>query len=100
MRRGGDAGGHRKFLLDFATQLVNTLAHLAIDLPEFPLHHPERSVVSAAQLVHVARKTFANPRVGIILVAPPAVEHGLAHAIEARPIMFEVAPKRPVEKLL
>ena len=97
-RCGCETGDDRKLLLDFAAQLVNLLAHASIDFLEFSLHHPERRIVSAAELLHLSPKSLADAWIGIVLVALPALEHGLAHAIQAGAVPFEIAPERPVQK--
>src|SRR5579859_5425215 len=99
-RYGCQAGEDREFLLNIAAQLVNLLTHASIDFLELSLHHPKRRIVSAAELLHLSRKPLTDSRIGVVLVALPALEHGLAHAIETGPITFEIAPKRPIQEPL
>src|SRR5208282_2073963 len=99
-RCGREARDEREFLLDFAAQFVNPLTHAAINFLEFLLHHPKRRIVSAAELLHFALESFTNARIGVVLIAPPALEHGLAHAIKTRPIALELTPERPIQESL
>src|SRR5580700_11078738 len=94
---GGEAGDDRELFFDFAAQFVDALTHAAIDLPEFFLHHPKRRIVSAAQLLHFSLKALTDAWIGVVLVASPTHEHGLAHSIETRSISLEIAPERPIQ---
>src|SRR5208283_333155 len=93
-------GDHRKLFFNFAAQLMNLLTHAAIDFPEFPLHDPEGGVVSAVQLLRLARKTLANAGVGVVLITLPAIQYRPAHAIKAGTIALKIAPESPIEEAL
>src|SRR2546425_8419400 len=99
-RCGRESGDDRELVLDFAAQLVNLLTYSSIDLLEFSLHHPQRRIVSAAELLHLPRKPLPDAWIGAVLVALPALEQGLAHAIKTRSITLEIAPERPIQEPL
>src|ERR1019366_1078093 len=98
--RGGEAGHDRGFLLDFAAQLVDPFTHGAIHVLELPLHHPKRRIVSAVELLCFSLKALTDAGVGVVLVALPAHQHGLAHAIKTGTVALEVAPEGPIQEAL
>src|SRR5439155_11448997 len=99
-RCGRESGDDRELVLDFAAQLVNLLTYSSIDLLEFSLHHPQRRIVSAAELLHLPREPLTDAWVRVVLVALPALEHGLAHALKTRSIALRIAPERQIQEPL
>src|SRR5208283_1505799 len=97
---GSETGDDREFILDFVAQLVNPLTHDSIDFLEFSLHHPKCPAVGAVELFDFSRKPLTDAWIGIVLVALPALEHGLAHTIKTRSIALEIAPKCPIQEPL
>lgn len=91
---------HGGFLFDFLAQRVNLLAHAWVDLSELPLHHPERRTISAPQFLDLSREPLADAGIRIVLVAPPAEEHGPAHAIQARAVALEIELECPIQEFL
>src|SRR4029077_17470465 len=92
--------GAPEFCLHFLPQGTDLLADVAVHLPEVLLHCPEGCTVSRPQFYRFARKAFANARIGELFVARPALQHGPAHAVEARSILFIVALESQIEKPL
>src|ERR1700684_2006787 len=79
---------------------MNLPADVVIDLLELSFHYPKRGVVDADLAFHLPREAFANPRVRMVLIALPPVEHGSTQAVQTWPIALKVAPECPIQKPL
>src|SRR5581483_9181087 len=99
-RIGHHARCHSKLFLHLAAQSMDVAAYLLVDLRELSLHYPKRRVVGAPQLFHLAMKSFPHSRIGIIFVTFPALQHGPANPVHARPVRLKISPEGPIQKTL
>jgi len=93
-----EPGDEARLVLNILAQGLHFFADTAIHRPELVFHRPKRGTIAGAQLLHFAGKALANTGIGIISVAPPALQHGLAHAVQAGAVALKIVEKGPIEK--
>ncbi len=97
---GTKARNHATLLFYLFAKRPNLLADADVDEMELVLHGPQGGIVSASQFHNFTLETFAYPRIGIITISFPTLQHGLAHAVEARTVAFEIVQKGEIQETL
>src|ERR1017187_3607459 len=86
---GGDHAAQQAELApDVPAHRAHLFGHYGIRAAEVVLHGPERGSVAAAQRTGLAGEALADARIGVVLVAPVAVQGGAADAVDAGTVAF------------